>query len=176
MVEHGGAGGDSRSVPTIAELLLEYRDRTGASYEDMSRAVNREITTGRMHKLATAPPDGFPRPRTIELLSDLLQVSVSTTVLAFASGLGLQIPDRQPLLAITMPPGTEQLTDRDRSAVRAMIGQLVEARRAATDRAVPETVGTPSSTDDDASVAQTIDFPRRRYLGEAGEAARDEDK
>lgn len=132
VVEVASRTGDSPLVPTITDLLQQYRDRTGDSYEDMARKVGNEITRARMHSLATAPPREFPKnTRTIELLADLLQMSIATIVLSFAAGLGLDVPDRQPLLAITLPPGTDNLTDRDRAAVRAVISSLVEARRAA---------------------------------------------
>lgn len=117
-------------MPTISGLLLQYRDRTGASYDDMSRAIGEAISGGRLHQLATEPPSSFPRnPATVQHLADLLQVSVTTVLEAFAVSLGLRIDDRS-LLSITLPPGTDNLTDRDRAAVLAVIRQLVEARRA----------------------------------------------
>lgn len=133
MVEASGASGEPHAVPTtIAALLAEYRDRTGASYDEMSRSVSRAITPAWFQKLTTEPPKAFPRdPQTVQQLADLLQVQVPTILNAFAVSLGLDVPERQPLLAITLPPGTDKLTDRDRAAVRAMVSQLVEARRAA---------------------------------------------
>lgn len=131
MVETSGGDRDSPGVPTIAELLLEYRRVTGASYEDMHRSVNREITTARFHQLATEPPASFPRnARTVQALADLLQVPVATIVLAFAASLGLPVSQQGSHLSITLPPGTDNLDADDVEAIRAVVRQLVEARNA----------------------------------------------
>lgn len=119
-------------MPTIAELLKAYRDRTGASYEEMARKVGDEITRSRMHQLTTNPPREFPKhPRTIELLSELLQVPVTTTLMAFAAGLGLPVSSSSTLLADTLPPGADTLTPEDREAIRAVTKALIDARNAA---------------------------------------------
>jgi len=90
VVELPGGAPDGSGVPTIAELLLAYRDRTGTSYAEMSRKVGDEITAARMHQLATRPPGQFPKtPRVVELLARLLEVPVTTIVLGFAAGLGV---------------------------------------------------------------------------------------
>ena len=118
-------------MPTIAELLTAYRDRTGASYEDMARKVDDEINRSRMHQLATAPPKEFPkRARTVELLAQLLEVPVTTIVLAFAKGLGIPVQSSNTLLADTLPPGTDLLTAEDREVVRVVARALVDARHA----------------------------------------------
>lgn len=132
MVEHGGAGADSSAVPTIAELLLAYRDRTGDSYADMSRKVRNEIHISRLQQLATAPPREFPKqPRTVELLAELLEVPITTIVLGFAAGLGIPVSHTGSMLERTLPPGTDSLTAEDREAIRAVTRALVDARTAA---------------------------------------------
>ncbi len=137
MVERGGSEPHSSGVPTIAELLLAYRDRTGASYAEMARKVGDELTPARMHQLTTEPPKQFPKlPRTVALLADMLEVPVTTVVLAFAAGLGIPVNSSDSLLALTLPPGTDDLTGEDRNAIVAVTRQLLDARKAA--RAVPE--------------------------------------
>jgi hypothetical protein len=118
-------------VPTIAELLTAYRDRTGASYEEMARKVGDEINRSRMHQLVTAPPKEFPkRARTIELLAQLLEVPVTTVVLAFAAGLGIPVSTEQSRLALLLPARTDDLlTDEDRDAIIAMTRSLMAAHR-----------------------------------------------
>jgi hypothetical protein len=130
MVERGGKDADPAHVPTIAALLNQYRDRTGASYDDMSRSIGEAMSGGRLHQLATKPPKNFPDPENVRHLADLLNVSITTILESFAVSLGLDVEQRRPLLAITLPPGTDNLTTGDVAAVRAVIGQLVEARRA----------------------------------------------
>lgn len=129
MVEGSGQDADPAGVPSIAALLAQYRDQTGASYDDMSRSIGDAISGGRLHQIATKPPKNFPDPENVRHLADLLNVSVTTVLEAFAVSLGLSVEQRRPLLAITLPPGTDNLTPGDVAAVRAVIIQLVEARR-----------------------------------------------
>lgn len=139
MVDDSRALRDSSPVPTIAELLTRYRDLSGASYEDMSRSVNGAITTAWMQKLTTQPPKSFPRnAATIQHLADLLQVPAATIVLAFATSLGLPVSQAGTALSITLPPGTDILETRDVEAIRAVIRQLVDARRAASPPPEPD--------------------------------------
>ena len=130
MVEQGEERRDSSVVPTIAELISSYRDRTGTpSYEVMSRKVRGEITQGRLHQLHTSKPKSFAEARTMEVLAELLEVPVATIVLAYAASLGIPVKDSSPELARTLPPGTEHLTVEDRDAIRAVTRALVNARR-----------------------------------------------
>lgn len=129
VVEGGARHAHSSDVPTIASLLNNYRDRTGASYKDMSRRSGDVLTVARLQQLATAPPKEFPKhTRTMEALASLLEVPLATIVLAFAAGLGMPVRDSGPLLALSLPPGTDNLTDRDRDAILAVTRQLIAAR------------------------------------------------
>lgn len=116
-------------MPTISELLVQYRDRTGASYDEMSRSVQGAITSAWFHKLTTSAPRSFPRDSaTVQQLADLLQVSVTTILEAFAVSLGLPVAQSKSLLLLTLPPGTDTLEPADVDAIRAVIRQLVAAR------------------------------------------------
>jgi hypothetical protein len=124
---------DPVHVPSIAALLTDYRDRTGASYEDMSKAIGGVVSDGRLHQLATKTPSSFPRePSTITGLADLLQVPVTTILNAFAVSLGLTVASSGSMLAISLPPGTDNLTPEDVQAIRGVVRQMVRARQAAT--------------------------------------------
>jgi len=129
VVEQAGGRRDSSAVPTIAELITAYRDRTGTpSYEVMARKVRSELQPNRLHQLHTATPKSFAEARTMELLAELLEVPVATIVLAYASSLGIPVKDSSTELARTLPPGTEKLTLEDRDAIRAIIKALIDAR------------------------------------------------
>lgn len=129
MVDHAGGTADGSAVPTIAELLTSYRDRTGYSYKDMARKVRDEIQGSRLQQLVVAPPKAFPERRTIELLAELLEMPTATIVLACAAGMGIPVRDSSSELARTLPPGTDKLTVEDRDAIRTITRALIEARR-----------------------------------------------
>lgn len=151
MVERNGGGRDSASVPTFAELLSQYRDQTGASYEDMSDQVHGAIAPAWFEKLHKNQIKSFPRKAaTVQHLADLLHVPVVTILLAYAATLGIPVSQSSSRLANTLPPGSDILDSRDVEAVRAVIRQLVDARRMAAppvpDLAVAE--GVRLATDD----------------------------
>jgi hypothetical protein len=117
-------------VPTIADLINGYRDQTGASYDELSRRTGNAIKRTRFHQLATQPQKEFPEPRTLQVLADLLEVPLSTVVLAFAASLGLPVTTTQSRLALLLPPRTDDLlTDRDHDAIISMTRSLIEAHR-----------------------------------------------
>ena len=129
MVELGDGRPDGSGVPTIAELLLAYRDRTGASYREMARKVGDELTQARLHQLAHRPPLEFPKNgRTFVLLSELLEVPVATIVLAFAAGIGLDVRPGSGLMSQALPPGVDELPGEDRDTVVAVARALLRAR------------------------------------------------
>ena len=133
MVGKSAGGSHSSAVPTIRELLNEYRDRTGDSYDDMARRVDDAIGKQRLQQLATASPKRLPyEPKTIRALSQLLGVDTATVVLAFAADLGLPVERAGPALAHLLPQGTADLTRDDMDAVLHVVRQMVAVRQAAT--------------------------------------------
>lgn len=117
-------------MPSIAALLTQYRDMTGASYDDMSDSIGGAISGGRLQQIVKKPVRNFPDPDNARHLAELLNVSITTVLEAYAVSLGLDVDQRRSLLSMTLPPGTDNLTATDVAAVRAVISQLVEARRA----------------------------------------------
>lgn len=159
MVDRSSPDADPAHVPSIAALLTQYRDRTGASYDAMSLSIGKAISSGRLHQIATTPQKNFPDPDNVRHLADLLNVSITTVLEAFAVSLGLDVEQRRPLLAVTLPPGTDNLTVGDVAAVRAVISQLVESRRAAS-QPVPDMDRVQGVRLDEPSTLQPHDSPR----------------
>jgi hypothetical protein len=144
VVEDDVQGAESSDVPTIASLLTAYRDRTGASYEEMSRRSGHVLSVARLQQLATTPPREFPKKtRTVAALAILLEVPESTIVLGFARSLGIPIRSTMPTLAVSLPPGTDDLMPEDRDAILAVVRQLVAARSAARPPEPPAPIGGP---------------------------------
>lgn len=108
---------------------------------EMSRRSGNALTVARLQQLATTPPREFPKQaRTVEALASLLEVPVATIVLSFASSLGLAVHGSSPILAVSLPPGTDNLTPEDRDAILAVTRQLVAARRHALPEVEPGTL------------------------------------
>jgi hypothetical protein len=125
----------NQNVPSLAELIRQHRDRTGDSYADMAARAERAtrgakdsagLTRAAFQRLATVGTDRFPNPATLGTLAQVLDVPVSTIVLAAATSLGL--PVQADTEAMWLPGGTEHLTPEDRAAVRAVTRALVDAR------------------------------------------------
>lgn len=130
MLDADGGSQHPHGVPSIADLIAAYRQRTGHSYNDMARRLRNEITSQNLQKMGSLPIRQFPKtPRTIQLLAELLDVSTTTVVLAYASSLGLPVRQAGTMLEVTLPPGTDDLTVEDREAIRLITRQLIDARR-----------------------------------------------
>lgn len=104
-------------------------DETGDSYGDINRRSGDAISAQQVSKWLTKPIVEFPKPRTLGALADLLQVPVTTIILAFAVSLGLPVRQAGTTLEVTLPPGTDVLTPEDRAAIRGVTAALVDARR-----------------------------------------------
>ena len=123
----------SASVPTIQQLLLEHRDRTGDSYDDMAKKVDDSITRQRLQQLATRGPARMAYDsKAIHALAKLLGIDTTTVVLAYAQSLGLPVERTGSTLAHLLPNGVDVLTREDMDAVLHMVRQMVAVRQAAS--------------------------------------------
>lgn len=104
-------------------------DARGASYGDLARRTDHALSAQNLHKLATEPRKAFPDPRTLQVLSDLLDLPLATIVLACARAVGLEVRQAGTALDVVLPPGTDELTAEDREAVRVIVRALIDARR-----------------------------------------------
>lgn len=104
-------------------------DARGASYPDLARRTGNAISHQALHKLVTEPRKAFPDPKTLQVLSELLDLPVATIVLACARSLGLAVRQAGTELDVVLPPGTETLTGEDREAIRVVTRALIDARR-----------------------------------------------
>lgn len=116
-------------MPTIAELITAHMDSTGASLGDLSRKSGDVLSVQNLSKIVTKPQRAFPKLQTARALSDALQVSITTIVLAYAASLGLPVKQSGSALEVMLPPGTDALTPEDRDAIRAITRALIDARR-----------------------------------------------
>lgn len=149
--DHLTADGDL--VLTLQQLIRARMDERGWSYGELERRSGHQLTKGRWQQLGTGVRmAGFPEPATIALIADVLEVDVTTVLLAAAQTVGLDARRRGPDLAHLLPAGTDRLSPGMMHAILAVI-------RAA----VAETLrdGDESATGPDADPAPTVEWPRR---------------
>jgi len=112
--------------PTLQQLLRARMDERGWSYTDLERRSDRALSRGRWHQLgAGAPPRKFPDPGSLVVIAQVLEVDITTVVLAAARSVGLDARTRESELSRLLPSGTERLSDRTRDALLATIRAAV---------------------------------------------------
>lgn len=111
---------------TLQQLIRTRMDERGWSYADLAHRAGDELTRSRWQQLGTGVRmRAFPEPHTIALIAHVLEVDVTTVVLACAEALGLDAHLRGPDLAQLLPAGTERLPERMRDAILAVIRAAV---------------------------------------------------
>ena len=137
---------DSEHVLTLRDLIQRHIDSTGES----RRALGDRC--GVAHQTLGYWWNGsiktFPDPETMLAFANATRTPIETVLLATARTIGLPVHG-VPDLAAMLPPGTDNLSARERDAVLAVIRALVDARRP-SDRARPaDRVGPPDLSDPD---------------------------
>lgn len=124
--------GDRGAVLTLRELIQDRRATTGWSYVELSRRSGGRLSHGRWYQLGKATRlKEFPDPSTIEAVSDVLGLDVTTVVLAAAASLSLDVrqPTPRPVptsqLARLLPPGADQLSEEVVQGLLALIRAIV---------------------------------------------------
>lgn len=108
----------------LAELVRATKgDR---SYADLAHATGGVPGAKRWQQIATKPLKNFPDPPTIRAIAKALRVSETKVVMAAAASLGLSTSEGQSRLVELLPPAAGGLTDKQITAVLAIIDALVE--------------------------------------------------
>ncbi len=101
-------------------------DERGWSYADLERRSEHALSRGRWQQLGSGVRQRkFPDPASIEVIARVLDVDVTTVVLAAAQAVGLDAHLRGSDLAHLLPTGTEQLSERMRDAILTLIRAAV---------------------------------------------------
>jgi hypothetical protein len=164
--------GNSVPSPTLQELVRTRTDEHGWSYSDLERRSGRSLSRGRWQQLGSGVPQRkFPDPTSLEIIAAVLDVDVTTVVLAAARTVGLDTRQQGSGLAHLLPPGTDRLSTRTRDALLTVI------RAAVADAiAVP---GVPDVSLSGKSEDRTVEWPKsaaqsnRRHNGSVEDGAAD---
>lgn len=118
--------GDGEQVLTLQTLIRARMDERGWTYTDLDRRSDGNLTKGRWQQLGSGVRQrSFPEPTTVALIADVLEVEVTTVVLAAAQSVGLDARRRGPDLAHLLPAGTDRLSERMRDAILTIIRAAV---------------------------------------------------
>ncbi len=117
-------------VSSLAQLIRSRMQEHGWSYRDLELRSDHALTRGRWQQLGSGTPQkSFPEPATLAAIAEVLQVEITLVVLAAGRAVGLdtRLPDTD--LARLLPPGTELLSERMRTAILTMIRAAVTDAR-----------------------------------------------
>lgn len=132
---------DPGLVPTIGELITQFRDLTGDTYREMAERAERAgftIKYQTIQELAKDGPKGWPKnPETIVALAVAMHMSQRVIVLAFARAFGLDVDsvDRRVVGAPEYVTGREmwdQLSASGREELIAVLKEYIDEQLAQT--------------------------------------------
>jgi hypothetical protein len=114
------------SLLTLQQLVRSRMDDRGWSYSDLERRSGRALSRGRWQQLGSGVQQKkFPDPASLVVIAQVLEVDVTTVVLAAAGSLGLDTRIQGSDFARLLPAGTERLSPPMRDAILAIIRAAV---------------------------------------------------
>lgn len=125
-------------------------EERGWSYTDLERRSDHALTRGRWQQLGSGVRQKkFPDPASLAVIAQVLEVDITTVVLAAAQAVGLDVRLQGSDLAHLLPAGTDRLSERMRDAILTLV-------RAA----VAETRGGHGTADLDELSGLTLEWPK----------------
>ena len=130
---------------TLHQLIRARMDAQGWSYSDLERQSDRALSRGRWQQLGSGVPQKkFPDPASLLVIARVLEVDITTVVLAAAQAVGLAVTPAGGDLAHLLPPGTDRITHRMRDAILMMIRAAVAESTDHEPGRFPDHTGAPS--------------------------------
>lgn len=124
---------NSADVPSIKELIRAALD-AGKTVRQLEADSGDRVRFQTFQELSNHPPKQFPKhAETITGMAAALNISESTVVLAYATGLGVPV-STGPTFALRLPPGVDQLEP-------AMQDAIIQVARAALQSGTGRPVG-----------------------------------
>ncbi len=112
--------------PTLHHLVRSRSQERGWSYSDLERRSGHALSRGRWQQLGSGTPQRkFPDPASLLVIAQVLEIDITTVVLASAQAVGLDARLPGSDLAHLLPPGTDQLSTGTRDAILALIRAAV---------------------------------------------------
>lgn len=130
---------------TLHQLIRSHMEARGWSYSDLERQSDGTLTRGRWQQLGSGVEQKrFPDPSSLLVIARVLNVDITTVVLAAAQAVGLRVTPVGGDLAHLLPPGTDRLSDRMRDAILMVIRAAVADSPDRQDERLSGSSGSPS--------------------------------
>jgi hypothetical protein len=108
----------------LHDLIQARMQERSWSYSDLERASRRALTRGRWQQLGSgAQLRKFPDPGSLTVIAEVLEVDITTVVLAAAQSLDVRQQGAD--LSNLLPDRTERLSDRMRDAILTLVRAAV---------------------------------------------------
>lgn len=152
--------GDGEQVLTLQALIRMRMDERGWSYGELERRSRRAagprgggLTKGRWQQIGTGVRmTAFPDPASLQLMAAVLEVDITTVLLAAGQTLGLDARRRGPNFAHLLPAGVDELPEQMRDGLLTII-------RAA----VAQVTASQTDESDVHDVDQTLEWSKSQY-------------
>jgi lambda repressor-like predicted transcriptional regulator len=126
-----GPSDEGGAAPTLRRLIRSRMDERGWSYADLERESGGALSRGRWQQLGSADAQHkFPHPESLRVIAQVLEVDVTSVVLAAARAVGLPVPAQTGDFADRLPAGTERLSLPMRDAILGVVRAAVAATAA----------------------------------------------
>lgn len=123
-----GPSDEDDSAPTLRRLIRSRMVERGWSYADLERASGGALSRGRWQQLGSADAQHkFPHPESLKIIAQVLEIDVTSVVLAAARAVGLPVPAQTGDLADRLPAGTDRLSPPMRDAILGVVRAAVAA-------------------------------------------------
>lgn len=121
-----GPSDEDGAAPTLRRLIRSRMAERGWSYADLERESGGALSRGRWQQLGSADAQNkFPHPESLRVIAQVLEIDVTSVVLAAARAVGLPVPAQAGDFADQLPAGTERLSVPMRDAILGVVRAAV---------------------------------------------------
>ncbi|MBC8090968.1 MAG: hypothetical protein H7Y15_03325 [Pseudonocardia sp.] len=121
-----GPNGPEHLPVTLHDLVRSCMADHGWSYTDLENRSGHALSRGRWQQLGSGVPQKrFPDPASLTAIATVLDIDITTVVLAAARAVGLDVRVQGSALATLLPEGTERLPDVMRDAILTLVRAAV---------------------------------------------------
>lgn len=149
-------------VLSLQQLVAARMDERGWAYSELERRADGRLSKGRWQQIGSGHRiKEFPEPSTLMLMADVLEVDITTVVLAAAQSVELPVRRRETAFGALLPAGIDDLSPDMRDSLLTIIRAAVREADASNNSAGSAPTGGDAATrsSDTALEWRTADAP-----------------